>query len=130
MIEKLSLKQKEIKNKLSLAKIYLSSAENSLKTGDFRLATDASYNALELTMKAAILLKRDSFPRRHGGVAQLFSLLYLKEETIDSKYGAMVGKALEFRNKARYDEEATITKNHAKDNIKLAKTIIKLIPIA
>lgn len=127
MTEGLTLKQKEIKKKLSLAKVYLSSAENSLKAGDFRLATDAGYNALELIMKAAILLKKDSFPKRHGGVAQLFSLLYIKEGIIDSKYGAMIGRALELRNKARYDEEATITKSHAKENIKLAKAIIKLV---
>jgi len=124
-MKKLDLKRKEIKNKLSLAKVYLSSAENSLKAGDFRLATDAGYNALELAMKSGILIQKDSFPKRHGGLAQLFSLLYIKEGPLNSSYGGTIGKALELRNKARYDEEAKITKIHAKENIKLAKAIIK-----
>lgn len=124
-MEKLSLKQKEIKSKFSLAKIYLSSAENSLQAKDLRLAADAAYNALELAMKAAILAKKDSFPKRHGGVAQLFSLLYIKKGGLDSSYGREIGKALELRNKARYDEEAKVTQSHAEENIKLAKAIIK-----
>ena len=125
-MNELELKQKEIKKKFSLAKIYLSSAENSLRAGDFRLATDAAYNALELAMKAAILLEKDLFPKRHGGVAQLFSLLYIKKGFFDSSYGEKIGQALELRNRARYDEEAKITKTDAKENIKLAKKIANL----
>jgi len=121
------LKEKEIKKKFSLAKIYLSSAENSLRAGDFRLAADAAYNALELAMKAAILLEKDFFPKRHGGIAQLFSLLYIKKAILNHIYGEKIGRALELRNKARYDGEAKITKTDAQENIKLAKTVINLL---
>jgi len=81
------LKQKSIRKKLVLAKTYLSSAKNSLKAGDFRLAADAAYNGLELAMKVALLLKTDKLSKRHGGVAQLFSLLYVKEKILDASYG-------------------------------------------
>jgi uncharacterized protein (UPF0332 family) len=121
------LKEKEIKKKFSLAKVYLSSAENCLRAGDFRLAADAAYNALELAMKAAILLEKDFFPKRHGGVAQLFSLLYVKKAILNHIYGEKIGQALELRNKARYDEEAKITKIDGEENIKLAKKVIDLI---
>ncbi|MBM3282624.1 HEPN domain-containing protein [Candidatus Gottesmanbacteria bacterium] len=124
MTKKQTLKQQEVWKKFNLAKIYLASAKNSLKFADIRLAADASYNALELAMKAAILAKKDSFPKRHGGVAQLFSLLYIKEGPLSSSYGEKIGRALELRNKARYDEEAIVTKDQALENIKLAQEVI------
>lgn len=117
------LKEKEIKSKLTLAKVYLHSAKNSFKAGDCRLATDAAYNALELTMKAAILSKTESIPRRHGGIAQLFSLLFIKKGPLPTSYGRKIGEALELRNKARYDTEAKINQQHALTNLKLAEEL-------
>jgi len=121
------LKQKSIRKKLALAKTYLSSAKNSLKAGDFRLAADAAYNGLELAMKAALLLKTDKLPKRHGGVAQLFSLLYVKEKILDASYGKKIGRAFALRNKARYDEEAVVIQADARENISLAEDVVDFI---
>lgn len=118
------LKQKEIKNKLILAKKYLSGAENSLKSGDLRLAVDAAYNSAELVMKALILTKENSLPKRHGGIAQLFGLLFIKEGPLRREEGSKITGALEWRNKARYDPGARVTKQIVEACISLAQNLV------
>lgn len=123
-MEEANLKQKEIKNKLILGEEYLSSAKNSLKAGDLRLAVDAAYNSAELVMKALILSRKDSLPKRHGGIAQLFSLLFIKDGPLEREEGPKIAEALEWRNKARYDPESKVTKQIVEDCISLAQNLI------
>lgn len=121
------LKKKEIRKKLSLAKAYLTDSRNALKDSGLRLATDGAYNAAELVMKAAILLKGEDVPRRHGNISQFFSLLYIKEGLLEKRLGSAISDGLEFRNKARYDEEAKITVEHAEHNLTLAEELIEFL---
>lgn len=124
MVEKADLKQKEIESKLDLAEGYLSGAKNSLKAGDLRLAVDAAYNSAELAMKALILSKEDNLPKRHGGIVQLFSLLFIKEGPLEREEGPRIAEALEWRNKARYESRAKITEQIVKDCLSLAQDLI------
>lgn len=118
------LKQKEIKNRLILAEKYLFGAENSLKSGDLRLAVDAAYNSAELVMKALILTKENSLPKRHGGITQLFSLLFIKEGSLDRETGPRITEALDWRNKARYEPGGEVTKKVVEDRLSLAQDLI------
>ena len=69
------LKHLEIQRKFALAKQYLKESLDCLSSKGMRLATDGAYNAAELAMKVAILLKDEDVPKRHGGIAQKFSTL-------------------------------------------------------
>lgn len=115
------LKNKEVHKKFILAREYLKDSQNALEYGGFRVATDAAYNAAELAMKIAILLKEHAIPRRHGGISQLFSSLYIKKGPLEKTMGRIISDGLEFRNNARYDENAEITQKHAKHNISWLK---------
>lgn len=119
-----SLKSQEITTRMQLAQEYLDSAKRALLRGDRRLATDAAYNAAELVMKSAILSKQDDIPKRHGGVAQLFSLQFIKEGPLNRSYGSKIIKALDWRNKARYEGEIQITLKTAKQAIDLAESLL------
>lgn len=43
--------------------------------------------------------------------------------------GRVVSDSLEFRSKARYDENAEITKEHAQHNIELAEELIGFLKV-
>lgn len=122
-----ALIQEELRKKLELARKYLKGADNSLFNKDFRVSTDAAYNAAELVMKVAILLKGKSIPKRHGSIAQLFSLLYIKEGPLEKEMGDLITDGLELRSHARYNENSEITQEHAQHNLDLAKTLIEFL---
>lgn len=127
MAEIHALKSEEVGKKFALAQIYLVGARNALKYKGFRLATDAAYNAAELVMKVGILLCDKEIPKRHGSISQLFNLLYVKSGDLDDTTGQKISDGLEFRNSARYDENAEITEEHARHNIALAKELIEFL---
>lgn len=125
--EEVKLQKEEIRNKLVLAKRYLKDSQIALQNGGIRLATDGAYNAAELIMKAAILYKGETIPKRHGGIAQKFSLLFIKTEELHGDIGGKVKNSFKFRNKARYEEKARITKEQAGHNIELAEELIEFL---
>lgn len=61
MTEEARLKQKEIRKKFKLARVYLNDSQNALQSGGVRLATDGAYNVIELVMRAAILHKGERY---------------------------------------------------------------------
>lgn len=127
MTEISTLRSEETDKKLVLARNFLAGARNALEYKDFRLATDAGYNAAELAMKVGILLRDEEIPRRHGSISQLFNLLYVKNRDLNETIGQRISNGLEFRNNARYDENAKITHKHAQHNISLAKELIEFL---
>lgn len=121
------LKSEEARQKFSLAQQYLKESRKALRAGSVRLATDGAYNAAETIMKAMILLEDESVPKRHGSIAQKFSLLFVKSGTLNNRIGSEIKDAFKFRNKARYDENVEITREHARHNLDLAKTLIEYL---
>ncbi len=117
----------EIKLKIFLAKEYFQGGKNALERGDYRIAVDAGYNAIELLMKAGILYKEKDIPKRHGSIAQFFSLIYLKEEGGLRELGKKIGRALMLRNKARYDPKAEIGENEARKVLETFKELLDFL---
>ncbi|RLE87366.1 MAG: hypothetical protein DRN04_18250 [Thermoprotei archaeon] len=92
-----------------LAREYAESAEKCISHGMLRLALDAMYNAVELILKALIIAAEKPLPRTHGGYIHVFNEIYrgkLRENMLRD-----LMKALELRNKARYEPSYTPTLN-------------------
>ena len=90
-----------------LANEYAESAEKCLSHGMLRLALDAMYNAIELMLKALIIASERPLPRTHGVYIHVFNEIY--RERIRENMLRELMKALELRNKARYEPSYTPT---------------------
>lgn len=122
-----ALKKEEIKKRFSLAQYYQKAVALLIKNGFYRQACDVAYNACELCAKGLILLLKDTLPKRHSGVVQLFSQLYIKEEKLPLELGKRFRKALEIRNHSRYVSEAVIDKDMTEKIRLLAEDLIKIL---
>lgn len=124
------LKLEEIKGHLRLAKIFLDVANKRKKSkneGEIRLAIDVGYNSAEHCLKAFILLNQDTIPRRHSGIAQRFSELYIKEGEFEKALSKKVRLCLKFRNLARYDPKASVGKIMVNEVLTLAEELTTLL---
>ncbi len=90
-----------------LADEFAEAAEKCISHGILRLALDAIYNAIELVLKALIIAAEKPLPRTHGGYIHVFNEIY-KERIRKNMLGDLM-KALELRNKARYEPSYTPT---------------------
>lgn len=116
------------RDNLDLAKEYLRGAEKFAQdTKFFRGVVDIAYNSAELAAKGLLSLRMDSLPSTHSGIVRKFSEIYIKSGLVDRGYGKKINRGLEWRNKARYDKEADITKEKSDQSIKLAKELISLL---
>ena len=84
-----------------LACEYVEAAEKCVSQGMLRLALDAMYNAIELILKALIIVAEKPLPRTHGGYIHVFNEVY--RESIRENMLRDLMRALELRNKARYE---------------------------
>jgi uncharacterized protein (UPF0332 family) len=71
----------------------------------YRAAIDLAQNAVELVLKALILAKGEALPRSHGGYIHMFGELYIVKGGVDREVITKLYRALELRNKARYDPD-------------------------
>jgi len=94
-----------VKKLLRLADEYYSYAVKCAQQLMYRPAIDLSQNAVELLLKALILAKGEALPKSHGGYIHKFGELYVLQGGVDRVIIAKLYKALELRNKARYDSE-------------------------
>ncbi len=92
-----------------LAREYMDSARRCASEGMSRLALDAGYNAVELLLKALILLTGKPLPRTHGGYIHVFAEPYVKTGRARANITRDLMRALEARNKARYEPGYTPT---------------------
>jgi len=90
-----------------LASEYADSAEKCISHGMMRLALDAMYNAVELLLKALIIASEKPLPRTHGGYIHVFNEIY--GEKLRKNILRDLMRALELRNKARYEPGYTPT---------------------
>ncbi|MFQ6126995.1 MAG: HEPN domain-containing protein [Candidatus Heimdallarchaeota archaeon] len=103
------IKQKEIQALRNLAEEFLMGAKENLREERLRIAIDAGYNAIELCVKALLLLKMDELPSSHGGILTKFGELYIKSNEIQRELGRRINQAIILRSKARYDTLAVFT---------------------
>jgi uncharacterized protein (UPF0332 family) len=76
----------------------------------YRTAIDLGQNAVKLVLKTLILVKGEALPRSHGGCIHKFGELYLVKGEVEREIITRVYRALELRNKARYDPNHESTK--------------------
>jgi uncharacterized protein (UPF0332 family) len=74
---------------------------------------DLGQNAVELLLKAMILAKGGALPRSHGGYIQRFGELYVVPGEVSRDIVPKLYRALETRNRARYDPEYAPTEDDA-----------------
>jgi len=113
----------EAQGYLDLAEEFLNYAKDALERKALRPAIDEGYNAVELLVKALILLKGEHLASSHGGIVQQFGKLYSGE--IERSVGKELRKALVERNMARYDPKAEITEENACLIVKLGENLVK-----
>jgi len=92
-----------------LADEYASSARAVADMGMIRLAVDALHNAVELLLKALIILRGKPLPKTHGGYIHVSGELYVAHGEVPRKVLRDLMKGLEVRNKARYEPGYTPT---------------------
>ena len=126
-MEKDELKMAMLTDVKNLAEEYFESAQEVLESNRTRVALDAAYNAAELAAKALILLKQDDLPGSHGGIVSVFGQLYVKTNEVDKAIGRELNRSLKLRNMARYKPHALLTKEDAKNVLKLAEGLIRIV---
>ncbi len=121
------LKRREIQDRRTLAEDYLRSAEDAYRSGHWRLAADAAYNAAEACAKALLLLKMADLPSSHGGIIQKFSEYYIKDGPAPPSWGSRLNQGLKIRGDARYSPAARITQEQVEHNLDLARQMIGFV---
>jgi len=90
---------------LDLAEEYYGYATRCAQQLMYRAAIDLAQNAVGLVLKALILAKGETLPRSHGGYIHMFGELYIVKGEVDREIIAKLYRALELRNRARYDPD-------------------------
>ncbi len=83
-------------DQMALATERLTSAQNNLAMGDFKVAISQSYYAMFHAV-TALLAARDIHRRRHGGVKAAFIQYFCKTGDIEPRFGTMLDKAFDMR---------------------------------
>ena len=122
-----TLKREEAKGYLALAEEYRRGAENSLRSGDYRLCVDAAYNACELCAKGLLLFKLAKLPATHSGVVLKFGEFFVKEGALPRELGRELNRALWLRNRACYDPHVEVTEEDGRRMLELADKLIEAL---
>lgn len=90
-----------------LAEEYFMYAAKCKELMMYRASIDLGQNAIELLLKALILVKGQPLPKTHGGYIHKFGELYVLTGEVGRTIISRLYEALELRNKSRYDPEYT-----------------------
>ncbi|MCC6056533.1 MAG: HEPN domain-containing protein [Desulfurococcaceae archaeon] len=93
----------------------------------YRTAIDLGQNAVKLVLKTLILVKGEAPPRSHGGCIHKFGELYLVKGEVEREIITRVYRALELRNKARYDPDYESTKAEVNEALQVYKEIREIV---
>jgi predicted nucleotidyltransferase len=97
--------RERVRRLLELAEEYYGYATRCAQQLMYRAAIDLAQNAVELVLKALILAKGEALPRSRGGYIHMFGELYVVKGGVDREVITKLYRALELRNKARYDPD-------------------------
>jgi uncharacterized protein (UPF0332 family)/predicted nucleotidyltransferase len=120
------LRRIEAKELLDLAEEFLDEAKDACKRGRFRSSIDQGCNAIELAMKALMIVKEGKLPSSHGGIVQRFGKLFVVTGEVSRDFGKLVNHSLELRGEARYNPKARPTEEDSILVISAAKNLIEL----
>jgi len=121
------LRREESRGYLELAREYQRSAQNSLDSGDYRLAVDGAYNAAELCAKGLLILKMEDLPTSHGGIVGKLGEFYVRTGILPKEIGRQLNRGLWLRAQARYDYHARIDEDEVKMMLNLAAELIAFL---
>lgn len=119
-------------NKRELTRRYLKIANKRLKSANastnvesFEDAVSRCYYAI-LDAATALLILKDIVPKSHEGAMRLFSLHYIKPETIPQEYQRLFSKMEKMRLEADYFHEKEFTREEATEAISMAERFVKM----
>jgi HEPN domain-containing protein len=122
-----TIRRAEAQKYVGLALTYRETAASLLSADDVRVAADAAHNAVELVLKALLLLGGEKLPRSHREVINNFALAWRGDLRLPRGMARRLHQSLDTRNRARYDPDATITNKDAQTTIGLADTVLNLL---
>ncbi len=93
----------------------------------YRAVIDLCQNAIELLLKASILVKGQPLPRTHGGCIHKFGELYVVSGLVERDVISRLYRALELRNRSRYDPDYTPTEAEANEVLQLYRDLRKIV---
>jgi len=92
------------------AEEYFEQTKSNLDLKNYRLIVGASFNAAELCVKGFLILVGEEIPKRHGGIINRFSSIYIKDGVLPREIGRKLNTGLRIRNKIGYEYHADILK--------------------
>jgi len=121
------LRRKQAEIYEGLADEFIRTAEHALQGGYWRGAVDDAYNAAELSTKGLLFLRSQNVPTTHGGIAQMFGKVYVTTGVAPRELGRRLSKYLDLHHKARYDGQAKIDGDAARESIDFAKEMLAFL---
>jgi uncharacterized protein (UPF0332 family)/predicted nucleotidyltransferase len=122
--------RREAEDLLELARTYHTMAHSLVGPDSARGAIDLAYNAAELCVRALLLLRQETPPKTHGGLVQLFSQRFIKQEHIlSAEIGRALNRALSRRHQSRYDPHAVVTEADAQAVRQVAESLIQALEV-
>lgn len=98
----------EISRALKLVDLAMEYYDFSVRARDslmYRAAIDLGHNAVELLVKALIMVRGEPLPRTHGGYIKRFSEIYLSSNLVNREVVVRLYRVLALWNKAGYDPD-------------------------
>ena len=115
---------KEITDFIAKAEKFISTAENTLNTGDYDSCVSRCYYAMFFMSEAALLTKTLS-ASSHKGVISLFGEHFVKTETFERKFGKAFNDAYDKRLIGDYGVGFAVTEQQAKDSLETARDFVQ-----
>ncbi len=111
---------KEIRDFIEKAERFLSTAENTLNTGDYDSCVSRCYYAM-FFMAEAVLLTKSITASSHKGVISLFGEHFVKTKILERNLGKALNDAYDKRLVGDYGVGFTVSEQQAKDLLKTAQ---------
>jgi predicted nucleotidyltransferase len=116
-----------VRDMLRLAEEYYEYSRDAFRAGRFRLSVDIGHNALELLLKSLFIKEGVPIRSIHGGLVAEFGKHFILTGRFPRDFGKKLHRALDLRNKARYDPNAVIGEEDAKFILSLYEELRKAV---
>lgn len=114
------------KYRMESAKEDLSSAQDLLKLGHFKVANNRAYYAIFHAMRAVLALEGVDF-KKHSAVIAYFRQNYIKTGAFDTSLSEIINNASLIRNESDYSDFYIATKEEAESIVSDVEEFMKAI---
>ena len=101
-------REQYISHRINSAKTTFKAAKSLIDNGFYNSAVNRLYYSIFYAVNA-LLVKNKITARTHSGIKQQFSLHFIKNNKMDTKYGELLARLFFLRQKADYDNIFEIT---------------------